>query len=51
VICLLREAVAKGHFPVVRNENISAVLQAGIDTLWSRLAGKSEWIKCRLDGL
>ncbi|KAE9364423.1 hypothetical protein N431DRAFT_474014 [Stipitochalara longipes BDJ] len=50
-ICLIKETVDKGYFPVERDQNVSAILQAGIDVLWSQLAVKSEWIKCRLYGL
>lgn len=44
----MKETVAKGYFLAIRDEYVSAVLQAGIDVLWNKLAGKSERIKCRL---
>ncbi|KUJ13613.1 uncharacterized protein LY89DRAFT_785261 [Mollisia scopiformis] len=50
-ICLLRETVEKGYFSAGRDEDISVVLQEGIDVLWNQLVGKSEWIKCRIYNL
>jgi len=51
VILLLERANASGCFSEFGDNAVDDILTAGIETLWGKLADKSEWMACRLHAL